>query len=388
MKRATEDAFLHFSTEFLAFLSEHDNYVGEGSRSDTVVFQKSLPPREGSKEEKSNGYSLSNMGWNGQFLFLREPRAPENLRRFDRTRPFAAIANIQEGDYYRHFYRIVFVERSKTPSLFVITPGGTNDFVTEKSFTSRARIQEALARSGYSGEAVIGVMRDGTVAIPLFPEDFQRILREEMQRMDAPAMRKGTWLNNMQLFAFVKALARAYDPSGTVVLSLGVQSPADPSTRTDEAGQYTRIRKRFTDTRYSQTWSRAMLVLNTVPETQKGPGLHWVGVFVERATATRPGSIEFYDSMDPGEPAAMVGTVGEIWGRFKLWREEGLFGPAENVRVKVNRTKHQSGGSECGMFVLRYLVERMRGVSQEAATAPGAVNDATCGILRAVYFDM
>jgi len=127
-------------------------------------------------------------------------------------------------------------------------------------------------------------------------------------------------------------------------------------------------------------WKRYVVVLNL--GTLDSGGSHWVLIYVDRTKQT-PG-LEYYDAMNPGGPAARS-DAGRLWDQFRRWNQRGLFRPSP-LPERVNQTAHQRGGTECGMFVLWYVMVRIQGRSQAWADQPGRINDQRCIQLRREYF--
>lgn len=93
--------------------------------------------------------------------------------------------------------------------------------------------------------------------------------------------------------------------------------------------------------------------LNT--DTSKGPGQHWVSFFVDIENFT----VEYFDS-----------AAGPVPDEFNEWMTTNLIKIQKiNPKAKLvfnNQVQHQTGGSECGVYTLYYILSRIHGISYDA----------------------
>ena len=79
-------------------------------------------------------------------------------------------------------------------------------------------------------------------------------------------------------------------------------------------------------------------------------GSHWVAVYLNIDNK----SITYYDSYGHPPPLEIDELLTTIKDKLK---ELGI-----NIRKVINKKRHQFGGSECGVYSMHYLIERLKGV--------------------------
>lgn len=80
------------------------------------------------------------------------------------------------------------------------------------------------------------------------------------------------------------------------------------------------------------------------------PGSHWVAMYME----LDDGEIEYYDSYGTRPPPLI----------FKFMKDMCSMGnhQFEHVfKIEYNKKRHQYGGSECGIYSMNFILERLRG---------------------------
>ena len=84
------------------------------------------------------------------------------------------------------------------------------------------------------------------------------------------------------------------------------------------------------------------------------PGSHWVAVFIHLTK----GHIEYYDSY--GSPPEEL-----IYGFMRSFAEKlnQFYKNKKVITIDFSRRRHQYGGSECGMFSMVFLLQRLQGYS-------------------------
>lgn len=101
-----------------------------------------------------------------------------------------------------------------------------------------------------------------------------------------------------------------------------------------------------------QLYKRIGCVLNL--DTHDKGGSHWVALFVDRNSQT----IEYFDS---------VGDRPNKWiSKFIRKLLDNLEG---SWHVKINSTVHQLENSECGIYAIYYIIQRLMGKSFEQITS-------------------
>ena len=97
----------------------------------------------------------------------------------------------------------------------------------------------------------------------------------------------------------------------------------------------------------ARKYNKFAAIFNTDPHDE--PGQHWISLFVD----LRKGEICYYDSAGDPPPD----EIRKLLNRFK---EEGDIyfkksGRNKKVVIKINRKKHQKGGTECGVYGLTFI---------------------------------
>ena len=85
-------------------------------------------------------------------------------------------------------------------------------------------------------------------------------------------------------------------------------------------------------------------------DVSSGPGTHWVAVYIDN----KNNEINYFDSYG-SEPIKLIHDF--ILSLVRKYRKLGI-----NPAVIYNDKRHQYGGSECGMYSINFLLERLHGV--------------------------
>jgi len=135
--------------------------------------------------------------------------------------------------------------------------------------------------------------------------------------------------------------------------------------------------------RENDNWKRYIAIFNTTP-VGKGAGSHWVVVYVDRTRKT-PG-LEYFDGMQPGAPRKNS-PMGKVWDAFQKYNREGLFRDPP-LPVRVNSVTKQQEGTECVMFALWFITERLKGFTMDNIDRgpKHRIDDTECARLRHDYF--
>lgn len=79
------------------------------------------------------------------------------------------------------------------------------------------------------------------------------------------------------------------------------------------------------------------------------PGSHWVAVYLDINNK----SISYYDSYGHIPPTEISGLLDNIQHKLSLLNIK--------IKQKLNKKRHQFGGSECGIYSMNYIIERLNG---------------------------
>ncbi len=95
-------------------------------------------------------------------------------------------------------------------------------------------------------------------------------------------------------------------------------------------------------------------------DTTGGQGYHWIAVFIDRRCPIHS-TIEYFD------PTGNVPTGG-----IKRFLKDDLF---ENYNLIVNKTVHQRGDTECGLYSIYYILQRLKGVTPREINSSPIADD-------------
>jgi hypothetical protein len=100
-------------------------------------------------------------------------------------------------------------------------------------------------------------------------------------------------------------------------------------------------------------------VVNT--DTSRGPGRHWVAVFVDCRPESKPWTVEYFDSVGHPPPRPMTSWMERTRARLADHRTA----PAVET-VPVTDIDHQESRTECGLYALFYIRRRLEGAPLQA----------------------
>ena len=86
-------------------------------------------------------------------------------------------------------------------------------------------------------------------------------------------------------------------------------------------------------------------------DTSSGPGTHWVAMFIDN----KNNEINYYDSYGSMPIKLIQDFIGKLKNNFKKNKYQPI--------VIYNDKRHQYGGSECGMYSMNFILERLNGVN-------------------------
>ena len=104
-------------------------------------------------------------------------------------------------------------------------------------------------------------------------------------------------------------------------------------------------------------------VVNT--DTSRGPGKHWVAVFVDcRAPPGEPWTVEYFNSAGRPPPKPMLGWMERTRAKIAEYRSslpESRNAVCDVISVPVTDMDHQQSQTECGLYALFYIRRRLEG---------------------------
>lgn len=86
-------------------------------------------------------------------------------------------------------------------------------------------------------------------------------------------------------------------------------------------------------------------------DTSSGPGTHWVAMFIDN----KNNEINYYDSYG----SMPIKLIQDFISKLKINFKKNNYEPT----VIYNNKRHQYGGSECGMYSMNFILERLNGVN-------------------------
>lgn len=112
-----------------------------------------------------------------------------------------------------------------------------------------------------------------------------------------------------------------------------------------------------------------------------GPGEHWIAMYVELFTGMggmRFGTVDFFDSYGYDPKPEVKKFIEKL---LEQGRKMGY-----SMTVNVNKRRHQFKNSECGVYVINFIVNRMLGVPF-SRVSNNIKNDEKMNALRKEYFN-
>jgi hypothetical protein len=108
-------------------------------------------------------------------------------------------------------------------------------------------------------------------------------------------------------------------------------------------------------------------IVNT--DTSRGPGKHWVAVFVDcRPPPGEPWTVEYFNSAGRPPPKPMLKWMERTRARladYRASRPECRGAICDVVSVPVTDMDHQESQTECGLYALFYIRRRLEGTPYE-----------------------
>lgn len=114
-------------------------------------------------------------------------------------------------------------------------------------------------------------------------------------------------------------------------------------------------------------------VFNTDPSSK--PGQHWISMYIDLNTK----EINYYDSF------GKVPIPNEIGKLIDIIRSQSNSIPGGEFTVKINTCRHQQNNSECGVYSINFIVERLAGKTWEEIMSDQLL-DSQINQRRKLYF--
>ena len=150
---------------------------------------------------------------------------------------------------------------------------------------------------------------------------------------------KHTWLNTYDILRVMKQYEKKYDD----FKFLGVVPSDCPTKITCELSNIDlkRLKK--------NNIHRIGLVYNL--DVSSGPGTHWVAIYIDN----KNNEINYYDSYG-SKPIKLINDfLHNLKKKYEKINEKAI--------IIYNNKRHQYGGSECGMYSINFLLERLNNVN-------------------------
>lgn len=123
--------------------------------------------------------------------------------------------------------------------------------------------------------------------------------------------------------------------------------------------------------------NKAGIVFNT--DTSDGPGQHWVGVYSEYDDKNKIAQVNYYDSYGD-KPIPLIAKF--LQDLAKKYENNGY-----KPIIIYNDRRHQYGGSECGVFSMNFILERLHGTDMQEITKM-KIMDKDMNYLRQILYVM
>jgi hypothetical protein len=101
----------------------------------------------------------------------------------------------------------------------------------------------------------------------------------------------------------------------------------------------------YTNVNLNNVYDTTTLILNL--DSNKGPGTHWVGVYI------KDNVIEYFDSLGKKPNKCIYKTFAKLWPLYT---------------IKYNNLVHQLRNSQCGVYSIYFIIQRLLGKSFDDIT--------------------
>jgi hypothetical protein len=198
------------------------------------------------------------------------------------------------------------------------------DFI-QKNFSSTCKKKEDCWKNQY----LVKKLNDQKINKYTFKPDYPNEWKKN----------KYTWLNTYDILRVMKQYEDKYDD----FKFLGVV-PSDCPTKI-----HCELSNIDIKSLKKKNINKIGLVYNL--DVSTGPGTHWVGIYIDNIN----NEIDYYDSYG-SEPTKLINDF--IYNLKNKYIKSGY-----KPSVIFNDKRHQYGGSECGMYSINFLLERLNGVN-------------------------
>lgn len=172
-------------------------------------------------------------------------------------------------------------------------------------------------------------------------------ISEEIFRPKMPAEWKykpNTWLTNIDIDLVMKQ----YEKQFPDFLFIGPVPSDCPNGFSCELSAFDPVKMKRAGI------NRMGIVYNLDKHNQ--PGSHWVAVYID---VDKHRDVTYYDSYGHAPPPSIK--------HFLTTTKRKLDDAGIPVEYKYNKIRHQFGGSECGVYSMNYIIQRLYGASMKKA---------------------
>ena len=131
----------------------------------------------------------------------------------------------------------------------------------------------------------------------------------------------------------------------------------------------------YTYKNLASTYNTFGAIFNT--DKNHEPGQHWIALFVNLIK----GEISYFDSVGKGPPP----EINKLILRFQKQGNE-YFKGTKKIRVNVNKTQHQQGNTECGIYCISFIYHMLITDNFNKFNVQ-RIDDKSISQLRAFFFD-
>ncbi len=172
---------------------------------------------------------------------------------------------------------------------------------------------------------------------------------------------KFTWLNTYDILYVMKQYEKAYKD----FMFLGPIPSDCPYKIQCELSNFDLIKMK------KNNINKVGIIYNL--DVSTGPGTHWVGVYID----VKNNEIDYYDSYGQMPIALIQGFIQQVVDKLKK--------AGYNATVIYNDKRHQYGGSECGVYSMNFVLERLHGKNMYQISKM-AIPDKDMNYLRTLLF--
>ena len=194
-----------------------------------------------------------------------------------------------------------------------------------KKFSAKCKKNEAC----WKRDPLIKKMRDPEITMYTFKPDFPKVWKKN----------KYTWLNTYDIYYVMKQYEKAYDD----FIFLG-PIPSDCPTKIKcELTKLDLIGMK------KNNFNKVGIIYNL--DISSGQGTHWVAMYIDN----KNNEINYYDSYG-SKPVPLINNF--IKSLVDKYTEHNF-----KSTVIYNDKRHQYGHSECGVYSMNFILERLHGTT-------------------------